>query len=79
MTTIASNILVVGPAWVGDMIMAQSLFIKLKQTRPQCRIMVTAPDSTLPLLKLILSDEFLINSWLISVLKLMVYFVKSTD
>jgi len=50
MTTIASNILVVGPAWVGDMIMAQSLFIKLKQTRPQCRIMVTAPDSTLPLL-----------------------------
>ena len=49
MTTIAPNILVVGPAWVGDMIMAQSLFIKLKQTRPQCRIMVTAPDSTLPL------------------------------
>ncbi len=50
MTTIAPKILVVGPAWVGDMIMAQSLFIKLKQTRPQCRIMVTAPDSTLPLL-----------------------------
>jgi len=50
MTTITSNILVVGPAWVGDMIMAQSLFIKLKQTRPQCRIIVTAPDSTLPLL-----------------------------
>ena len=50
MTTFAPNILVVGPAWVGDMIMAQSLFISLKQTRPQCRIMVTAPDSTLPLL-----------------------------
>ena len=50
MTTSASNILVVGPAWIGDMIMAQSLFIKLKQTRPQCRITVTAPDTTLPLL-----------------------------
>jgi len=50
MTTIASNILVVGPAWVGDMIMAQSLFIKLKQIRPQCRITVAAPETTLPLL-----------------------------
>ncbi len=45
------NILVVGPAWVGDMVMAQSLFMCLKARYPQCRISVLAPDWTLPLLE----------------------------
>ncbi|HID48686.1 MAG TPA: lipopolysaccharide heptosyltransferase II, partial [Chromatiales bacterium] len=42
--------LVVGPAWVGDMVMAQSLFMTLKQQDPDCRIDVLAPDWSLPLL-----------------------------
>ncbi len=36
-------ILAVGPAWVGDMVMAQSLFLRLKTLRPQCQIDVLAP------------------------------------
>ena len=44
------NILVVGPAWVGDMVMAQSLFMCLKGRYPDCRISVLAPDWTRPLL-----------------------------
>ena len=45
------NILVVGPAWVGDMVMAQSLFMCLKEQYPDCRISVLAPDWTRPLLE----------------------------
>ncbi|HEY0720725.1 MAG TPA: lipopolysaccharide heptosyltransferase II [Gammaproteobacteria bacterium] len=44
------RILIAGPAWVGDMVMAQSLFITLKQTDPQCAIDVLAPGWSLPLL-----------------------------
>ena len=44
------NILVIGPSWVGDMVMAQSLFMCLKQQDPACHITVMAPDWTLPLL-----------------------------
>jgi heptosyltransferase-2 len=43
--------LIVGPAWVGDMVMAQSLFIVLKQKYPGCEITVTAPQWTLPILE----------------------------
>jgi heptosyltransferase-2 len=46
----ANKILIVGPAWVGDMVMAQSLFRLLRQTRPDCIIDVLAPNATLPLL-----------------------------
>ncbi|MDP1664727.1 MAG: lipopolysaccharide heptosyltransferase II [Methylobacter sp.] len=45
------KILVVGPSWVGDMVMAQSLFIALKNTHPNCRIDVLAPSWTLSLLE----------------------------
>lgn len=45
------RILVVGPAWVGDMVMAQSLFITLKQQQPDCQIDVIAPAWTLGLLQ----------------------------
>ncbi|MDT4290311.1 lipopolysaccharide heptosyltransferase II [Methylomonas sp. MO1] len=45
------KILVVGPSWVGDMVMAQSLFITLKQQHPACLIDVLAPAWSLPLLE----------------------------
>lgn len=45
------HILVVGPSWVGDMVMAQSLFIVLKQQYPDCRIDVLAPAWSLQLLQ----------------------------
>ena len=44
------KILVVGPAWVGDMVMAQSLFISLRQRLPNARIDVLAPGWSLPVL-----------------------------
>ncbi|MBS0358342.1 MAG: lipopolysaccharide heptosyltransferase II [Proteobacteria bacterium] len=47
----ASKILIVGPAWVGDMVMAQSLFKLLKQEEPTVTIDVLAPDWTRPLLE----------------------------
>jgi heptosyltransferase-2 len=46
----ASAILVVGPAWVGDMVMAQVLFRLLKQHQPDCAIDVIAPAWSAPLL-----------------------------
>jgi heptosyltransferase-2 len=44
-------ILVVGPAWVGDMVMAQSLFKTLRQQFPESRLDVLAPAWTKPLLE----------------------------
>lgn len=44
-------ILIIGPSWVGDMVMAQSLFIALKQQHPHCEIDVLAPAWTRPLLE----------------------------
>lgn len=38
-----SKILVVGPAWVGDMVMAQVLFKAIKQHAPHCQLDVVAP------------------------------------
>ncbi len=46
-----SKLLVLGPAWVGDMVLAQSLFKVLKQQNPDCIIDVAAPAWTLPLLE----------------------------
>ena len=47
----SSKILIIGPAWVGDMILAQSLFKTLKSQQPNCIIDVAAPAWTLPLLE----------------------------
>ncbi len=44
------KILVDGPAWIGDMVMAQSLFKLLKQQYPDACIDVLAPQWTAPLL-----------------------------
>lgn len=48
MTT--ADILIVGPAWVGDMVMAQALFKTLRAERPGAAIDVLAPAWSLPLL-----------------------------
>lgn len=44
------KILIVGPAWIGDMVLAQSLFKILRQRHPQSRLDVLAPAWTHPLL-----------------------------
>ena len=46
----SERILVVGPSWVGDMVMAQSLFITLKHRWPACSIDVLAPEWSIPVL-----------------------------
>lgn len=46
----ADRVLVVGPSWVGDMVMAQSLFLRLRELRPDCEIDVLAPGWSLPLI-----------------------------
>ena len=43
--------LVIGPAWVGDMVMAQSLFLRIRERRPETAIDVMAPAWTFPLLE----------------------------
>lgn len=45
-----NRILVIGPAWVGDMVMAQCLFKLLKQNHPEQAIEVLAPGWSMPLL-----------------------------
>ena len=44
------KILVVGPSWVGDMVMAQSLFMSLRGHQPEAAIDVLAPGWSLPLI-----------------------------
>lgn len=46
-----SKILIVGPAWIGDMVMAQTLFKLLKKNDPNCIIDVLAPNWSFPLLE----------------------------
>ena len=43
--------LIVGPSWIGDMVMAQSLCITLRQQYPDCTIDVLAPAWSLPIIK----------------------------
>lgn len=45
------KVLIVGPSWVGDMVMAQCLFKLLKQQYPQIIIDVLAPAWSAPLLE----------------------------
>lgn len=51
MSEAVEKILVIGPAWVGDMVMAQSLFRLLKQRDRDCSLTVMAPRWTRPLLE----------------------------
>ncbi len=50
LSSAAGSCLIVGPAWVGDMVMAQTLFMLLRQQRPNLAIDVLAPGWSLPLL-----------------------------
>ncbi|MFB9868446.1 lipopolysaccharide heptosyltransferase II [Vreelandella sulfidaeris] len=45
------RLLVVGPSWVGDMVMAQSLFMTLKARQPNATIGVVAPTWSQPILE----------------------------
>ena len=47
----AIKILVIGPAWIGDMVMAQSFFKLLKQRQPNAIIDVLAPAWTASILR----------------------------
>lgn len=47
----AASTLVVGPSWVGDMVMAQSLFKLLKSRAPDTAIDVLAPGWSLPIVE----------------------------
>ncbi len=47
----ASRILVIGPSWVGDMVLAQSLFKVMRMRQTEVCIDVAAPAWTLPLLE----------------------------
>lgn len=40
----SKNILIIGPSWIGDMVMAQSLFITLKQQNSANRLCIVAPE-----------------------------------
>ena len=42
--------LIIGPSWVGDMVMSQSLYITLKKQQPDMELHVMAPRWCLPLL-----------------------------
>ena len=44
------KILVVSPAWIGDAVMAQSLYKIIKRDQPECQLSVLAPSWTLPIL-----------------------------
>ena len=50
-TSADDKVLIIGPSWVGDMVLAQSLFKTLKNKNPGAIIDVAAPAWTLPLLE----------------------------
>lgn len=52
MSFLPKKILIIGPSWIGDMVMAQGLFRLLKQRFPQVEIDVLAPSWTFSLLSL---------------------------
>lgn len=45
------KILIIGPSWVGDMVMSQSLYIVLKQLHPESQIDVIAPGWCKPIIE----------------------------
>lgn len=49
MTGAGKHYLIVGPSWVGDMIMSQTLYKLLRRKSPNCSIDVLAPRASLPL------------------------------
>lgn len=51
MANSAPRLLVIGPSWVGDMVMAQSLFMTLKARHPGATLGVVAPAWSQPILE----------------------------
>jgi heptosyltransferase-2 len=49
--TTSPKILIIGPSWVGDMVMSQALYISLKQQYPDATIDVLAPAWCKPILE----------------------------
>jgi heptosyltransferase-2 len=49
--TVRDKVLVVGPSWVGDMVMAQALYKLLRLKSPSVEIHVVAPPWSLPVLE----------------------------
>jgi len=47
----APHILILGPSWIGDMVLAQSLFKVIKARHPDATMEVASPGWTLPLLE----------------------------
>ena len=45
------KILIIGPSWVGDSVMAQSLYIILKKEYPDCSIDIVSPPWTQPIME----------------------------
>ena len=45
------NILIIGPSWVGDSVMAQSLYLQLKKEDPDCNIDVVSPPWTVSIME----------------------------
>ena len=45
------RILIIGPSWVGDSVMAQTLYKCLKKEEPNCTIDVISPSWTLPVIQ----------------------------
>ncbi|WP_434997461.1 lipopolysaccharide heptosyltransferase II [Vibrio scophthalmi] len=45
-----NKILIIGPSWVGDMVMSQSLYIQIKRNNPNAQIDVLAPAWCKPIL-----------------------------
>ena len=56
------RILVVAPSWVGDTVLAQPLFMRLRQRHPQLLLDVLAPPHTMPLLRRIPQVDALIEN-----------------
>jgi len=63
MTDQIKKYLIVGPSWVGDMVMAQSLFIDLKDQHPNAQISVLAPAWTSALLDRMPQVDAMINAY----------------
>ncbi len=61
-SSVAENILVVAPSWIGDTILAQPLLALLRCNHPTARIDVLAPDWSAPLLgRMAEVDEVIVN------------------
>lgn len=62
MSDLAKKYLIIGPSWVGDMVMAQSVFIDIKRREPNSCIDVLAPAWTSALIDRMPEVTSLINS-----------------